>query len=246
MKKHYYLTLDTETCNGFANPLAYDIGFTIHDRKGNIYEKFSFVVREIFFGEWKKMRTAYYADKIPSYYKGLSEGKFVAKSFWEIRRLIFSLMKKYKVKAVIAYNAGFDMNALNSTARYLTKFDKENQTFFKDNTVVWDSWHMACQTILLNKPFFKDAVEHLWISESGNVQTSAEIAFRHIMKDTDFIESHTALEDAIIETAIFAKCVATHKKMNRGIIASPWRIPQPDFKEYYENHVSPLDIFGEV
>lgn len=50
MKKHYYMTLDTETCNGFANPLVYDIGFTIHDRKGNIYEKFSFVVRNFLWG----------------------------------------------------------------------------------------------------------------------------------------------------------------------------------------------------
>ena len=236
MKKHFYLTLDTETCGGFGNPLVYDIGFTIHDRKGNIYERFSYVVREIFFGEWKKMKTAYYAEKIPLYYEGLANGEFIAESFWKIRKHMLSLMKEYKVKAVIAYNAGFDINALNCTAKHLTKFDKENQTFFKEDTVIWDSWHMACQTVLKNKNFFKNAVENQWTSDCGNVKTSAEIAYRHLVKDMNFEESHTALADALIETLIFSKCIETHKKMNRNIVHFPWKIPQPDFKAYCERY----------
>lgn len=246
MKKQYFITIDTETCNGFAKPLVYDIGFTVHDLKGKIYEKFSYVVREIFFGEWKKMKTAYYADKIPFYYKGLASGEFVSRSFWEIRRHIMSLIKKYKVKAVIAYNAGFDINALNSTCRYLTKFDKEKSTFFAENQKIWCSWHMACQTIFQQKSFFKAATENKWVSDAGNVMTSAEIAFRFIKKDFDFIESHTALSDAMIETAIFAKCVAAHKKIDREIAVSPWMIPQSSFKEYFEKNINPLDFFENV
>ena len=38
-RKNYYLTLDTETCGNFGEPLVYDIGYTIHDKKGVIYEK---------------------------------------------------------------------------------------------------------------------------------------------------------------------------------------------------------------
>ena len=30
-----YLTLDTETCNTFDDPFAYDIGGAIHDEWGN-------------------------------------------------------------------------------------------------------------------------------------------------------------------------------------------------------------------
>ena len=235
MKKHIYITLDTETCGSLGNPLVYDIGYTVHDREGNIYEKRSYVIREIFYGEREKMRTAYYADKLPQYRKGVKSGKWNVASFWSIRKELFSLMKDYKVKAIIAYNAGFDVRALNSTLNYLTKFKEKEQTFFNKNTTIWCSWGMSCQTLLKQKNYFKDAIKHNWISDAGNVQTSAETAFRYINKDSSFEESHTALEDAIIETAIFAKCIKTKKKMDREILTMPWRIPQPEFKEYYKN-----------
>ena len=228
-RKNYYLTLDTETCGNLGNPLVYDIGFTIHDKKGNIYESRSYVVREIFYGEWKKMRTAYYAEKIPAYKEGIKTGKWIVKSFWEIRKEIFSLMREYNVKAVVAYNAGFDTRALNSTLNYLSKFD-EKQTFFNEKTVIWCSWGMSCQTILKQKTFFKLAIREAWVSDAGNVKTSAEIAHRYINRDFSFEEAHTALEDALIETKIFAKCFACHKHMDKIILAMPWRIPQTDFK----------------
>ena len=234
-RKNYYLTLDTETCGNFGQPLVYDIGFTIHDKKGFIYEKKSYVVREIFYGEWKKMKTAFYAKKIPHYKAGLKEGKWVAKSFWEIRKEIFSFLKEYNIKAVIAYNAGFDIKALNSTLNYLSKFEN-NQTFFNEKTVVWCSWGMACETVCKQKTFFKLAHKNDWVSEAGNIRTSAEIVNRYINKDFDFKEAHTALEDAMIETAIFAKCMATHKKMTKNILVMPWRIPQNDFKNYVMNY----------
>lgn len=230
-RKNYYVTLDTETCGSLGEPLVYDIGYTIHDKKGVIYEKRSYVIREIFFGEWRKMKTAYYANKIPCYRTGIKEGKWEVKSFWEIRKEIFSLMKKYNVKAVIAYNAGFDIRALNTTINFLSKFE-EKQTFFNEKVDIWCSWGMACETIFKQKTFFKIANNHSWVSEAGNVRTSAEIAHRYINREFDFEEAHTALEDALIETSIFAKCMAQHKKMNKNIIIMPWRIPQPDFKMF--------------
>lgn len=228
-RKNYYLTLDTETCGSLGSPLVYDIGFTIHDKKGNIYESRSYVIREIFYGEWKKMRTAYYAEKIPAYKEGIKTGKWIVKSFWEIRKEIFSLMKEYNVKAIVAYNAGFDTRALNSTLNYLSKFD-EKQTFFNEKTVIWCSWGMSCQTIFKQKTFFKLANREAWVSDAGNVKTSAEIAHRYINRDFSFEEAHTALEDALIETKIFAKCFACHKHMDKIILTMPWRIPQNDFK----------------
>lgn len=232
--KNLYLTLDTETCGSLGSPLVYDFGFAIHDNEGKIYERRSYVVREIFYGEWKLMRTAYYAEKIPMYRMGIKQGMWIAKSFWTIRKEVFELMKKYKIKAVLAYNAGFDCRALNSTLNFLSKFEEE-QTFFSEKTIVWDTWGMACQTILLQKTFFKVAYSNEWVSECGNVRTSAEIAYRYLSKEHDFEEAHTALDDALIETAIFARCVATHKKMVREIQPMPWKIPQPPFREYVES-----------
>ena len=34
-RKHYYLTLDTETANSTEKPLVYDIGGAVHDMQGD-------------------------------------------------------------------------------------------------------------------------------------------------------------------------------------------------------------------
>ena len=36
-KKKFYMVLDTETANGLDDPLVYDIGFAIIDKKGQVY-----------------------------------------------------------------------------------------------------------------------------------------------------------------------------------------------------------------
>ena len=45
----YYLTIDTETANGLDCPLAYDLGFAVHDKRGKIYEKGSYVIYDIYY-----------------------------------------------------------------------------------------------------------------------------------------------------------------------------------------------------
>ena len=35
--------------------------------------------------------------------------------------------------------------------------------------------------------------------------------------NNDFVESHTGLEDVLIEKEIFAKCMAQHKKMRKNV-----------------------------
>ena len=230
-RRNYYITIDTETCGDLGSPLVYDIGFTIHDKRGTIYERKSYVVREIFYGQWRMMKTAYYAEKIPMYKDGIKEGKWTVESFWAIRKEIFSLMREYRIKAVIAYNAGFDTRALNCTLNFLSKFET-GQTFFDERTTVWCSWGMACETIFRQRTFFKFANKEQWISEAGNVKTSAEIAHRYICREFGFEEAHTALEDALIETQIFAKCISCHKPMTKTIMNMPWRLPQDDFQAY--------------
>ena len=57
MKKQYYIILDTETANSIEQPLPYDFGWVVIDRQGNIYEKFSYVIAEIYCGERDLMKT---------------------------------------------------------------------------------------------------------------------------------------------------------------------------------------------
>ena len=66
-RKSYYMVFDTETSNGLDDPIVYDIGFAIVDKKGNVYEAKSFVIYETFCKMKDLMQSAYYADKIPNY-----------------------------------------------------------------------------------------------------------------------------------------------------------------------------------
>jgi hypothetical protein len=48
-------------------------------------------------------------------------------------------------------------------------------------------------------------------------RATAEILYRYISGEDNFIESHTGLEDVMIEKEIFAKCMAQHKPMRKKL-----------------------------
>ena len=48
-------------------------------------------------------------------------------------------------------------------------------------------------------------------------RVTAEILYRYITKDLDFVESHTGLEDVNIERQIMAYCFAKKKPMAKGL-----------------------------
>ena len=224
IKKHFYLVLDIETANHAEDALAYDVGIAIVDRYGKVYVKYSFVCYDIFELEKELMQSAYYARKIPEYYIGIESGDRVVATLYEIREVIHNLCREYDVKAIMAYNAYFDMTGLNRTQRYVTK--SKYRWFFPYGIPVHCIWHMACQTICSLKKYHKFCTDNGFVSKSGNIQTSAEVVYRILTNNPDFEEEHKGLEDVLIEAYIFAECVRKHKKMNRNINRACWRIPQ--------------------
>ena len=68
-RRKYVLVLDIETANITEDALAYDVGFAVADKKGHIYETYSYMVAEMFLDNYNKplMDTAYYAKKLPKY-----------------------------------------------------------------------------------------------------------------------------------------------------------------------------------
>lgn len=223
-RKKYFMVLDVETAGSLAKPLVYDLGFAVCDKKGNVYERRSFVISEIF-DNTKLMQSAYYASKLPIYYKGLETGAFTKVTFLEARHEFLQLMAKYDIQTVCAYNLMFDMRALKSTTEYLFGVGKKFLTTEYKDVDLLCIWSFACEVLYTQKTFSKTAVEQGWITEAGNMQTSAEIGWRYISKDFQFIEHHTGLEDVEIECQILARCIAQHKKHESGIISHPWRIP---------------------
>ena len=201
-KKHYYLMIDTEATNSLEQPLQYDIGMQIIDRNGTVYEEYSFVNQDIFYDQRDLMYSAYYANKIPNYEKDLLEGSRILSNTNEIRYWIYKKCKEYDVHAIIAHNAPFDVRALNTTLRYVTKSEK--RFCLPYGVEIWDTMRMAQDTICKQKRYQKFCEE------------TAEILYRYLINNTDFVESHTGLEDVNIERQIFMACLRQHKKMRRN------------------------------
>ena len=122
-------------------------------------------------------------------------------------------MKKYNTTTIAAHNAGFDVRALNTTQRYLTK--SKYRFFFPFSTVVWDTLKMARQTIGKQKSYrlFCEINNYLTKHKIPQVRLTAEILHRYLSGDDNFVESHTGLEDVLIEKDILAHCIRQHKKM---------------------------------
>ena len=206
-RKKYFITLDTETTNnnfesGFNDGLVYDLGFTITDKQGNIYEKRSFAIKEIF--DWKElMQSAYYYHKL----------------IWQARKIMLETMEKFGITEIYAYNTSFDITTLNNTIRYLS--GSACRYFFKYGTKYCDIWHIACQVLGKQKTFQWENVRN----SKNNLITNAERMFGYC-EQIDFEEEHTALSDAIVESQILSRCLQSHQKVDKSINRGCWRICQ--------------------
>lgn len=223
-RKKYIMVVDVETTNNIMNSkfndgLVYDLGFTIADKKGNIYAKRSFAIKEIF--EWAElMSTAYYKEKLPLYFNKLDKGIMEKITIWEARKRVKEAINYFNIKEIYAYNANFDFTTLNNTVRYLS--GSACRWFFPYGTQICDIWHIACQVLGTQKTFAWENVKN----EKNNLTTSAERMFSYLSQDFEFEEEHTGLADALIETQILARCFKTHKKIDKKINRACWRIPQ--------------------
>ena len=216
-RKNYYLTVDTETANGLDDPIVYDIGGCVHDKKGNVMETFSFIIYEVFYGMKDLMQSAYYADKIPKYQEQIDKGERKVVTYRTAKKYINELCKKYDVKAIVAHNARFDYRSTTKTQRYLTK--SKYRFFLPYGIEIWDTMKMANDTICKQWSYKEWAYTHGYITKNGRVRKTAEILYKYISGDNNFKESHTGLEDVMIEKEIFAHCIAQHKPMRKKCFA---------------------------
>ena len=222
---NYRLVIDTETCPVDkdlqevlpSNMWTYDIGWAIVDKRGKVYKTRSFINADIFLAEKELMNSAYYADKIPMYWEQIKSGERVLTSWYIIKKTLRKDMAEYGVKEVYAHNMRFDYGTLNNTERWLTK--SKYRYFFPYGTEICDTLKMARQVIGTMPTYRRFCQENGYLTKNGQLRFTAEILYRFISKDNTFVESHTGLEDVLIEKEILAYCFKQHKKMVRQLWA---------------------------
>lgn len=213
--KNYYLVLDTETCplNPILNKvtgwnmLVYDIGYCIIDKKGNIYESGSYIVDEIFNNN-RLMKSAYYGFKKPLYINELALGEHIMLPWTEVIDILNVVAEKYCIKGVYAYNAYFDMAALTTTNRFL----KQGNYYPLENYNSYDIMKIAERALVSQKAYGSFCDKHNFKTTSGRNRKNAETVYRYITDNPHYIEEHTGLQDALIESEILVKSLRQKKK----------------------------------
>ena len=210
-----YIVLDTETTNGFDDPLVYDCGWSVINDKGETLVTRSFVNADIFLDEPDLMKEAFFADKIPMYIAEIADKKRVLAHFSTIHFAFYKDCKNFEVEGIAAHNARFDYKACQCTQRYLTK--SKYRWFFPYGVPILDTLKMSKQTFAKDKDYIDFCKAHDFMI-NGRPRLTAEIIYKYITGNIDFEESHTGLEDTEIEKVIFWECL----KMNSDIECRLW------------------------
>lgn len=198
-----YLMFDTETTNEIDCPFCYDFGYSVIDESGKVYEQGSFVVADVFLDK-KLMASAYFADKIPQYWEDIKSGKRLLRRWKTIRSIVRDVMTYHEIDTVVAHNARFDYTSTATTQRYLTC--SKWRYFFPYGTKFVCTLKMARATFK-EEAYTTFCEENQYLTTYGKPQYTAEVIYRYLTNDTTFVESHTGLEDVVIETQIFIECL---------------------------------------
>lgn len=210
------MMIDTETTNSLDDPVVYDVGFQVFDLEGNTYESCSMINTEVF-NDPNLMSTAYYAEKIPRYMEQVLTGKSVMIPWKSIKTVVKDSIIRNDCKIVCAHNARFDCKSLNLTQRYITT--SKWRYFLPYGVEWWDTLRMAREVLKQDDNYRQFCLDNGYVTSRNVSKYTAEVIYRYISGENEFIESHTGLEDVKIEKEIFLYCL----KQNPEIDGRLWR-----------------------
>lgn len=222
-----YIVFDTETApdNGpqaggpkAEHSLVYDFGYVVWSSKGKKLAEHSYVITDTF-SDVSVMKNAYYANKLPQYWEGIRNGLWEPVTLLEARKQFVKDVKDYGVKDLWAYNAKFDKTTLNHSLYVASNgFQKYFMPYGTRLRDVWD--YSSC--ITATQQYCAFVKKHNLFTASGNPKTSAESVYAFLTRNEEYVERHTALEDAKIESAILQAAKKKHCK-KRQTIGIGWK-----------------------
>lgn len=224
-KKKKFIVLDVE---GYSDCRPYDVGFQVVDKSGNIYEEYSVsimpAVEENLLKFYERRDTISLKSANEMAHRNIHEiltdtqGKYL--KCYDIERFfkaLLSVIVKYKVTEIWAYNVTFDRSALRRL------FGEENFSILSEMVNFCDIIPAILYTKLLTKKYVKFCHENGYLTDKGNLQTKAEVVYRFLTGNNSFEEEHTGLADVKIETEILLAALKAKKKLHKKPVQS-WKI----------------------
>lgn len=209
-----YIVIDTETTNGFDDPLVYDCGWAVIDENGNVLKARSYVIADVFCNE-ELMKDAYFADKIPQYVADVADGKRKMAWFENVKKVLRKDCKKFNVTAIMAHNMRFDYRSCTRSQRYITK--SANRWFYPYGVQLWDTLRMARETFGKDEDYRNFCSENGYLMQNKSPRMTAEILYRYLSGNNEFEEEHTGLADVMIEKEIFKACMAKNPNCKKSV-----------------------------
>jgi DNA polymerase III epsilon subunit-like protein len=166
------------------------------------------VVADIFLDS-ELMSSAYFADKIPQYWEDIKNGKRILRRFKTIKAILRDVVAQYGIRYVVAHNASFDYRSLNYTQRLLTS--SKYRYFLPWGVEIWDTLKMARECLGKDEQYKQFCIDNGFTygkEDKLQCRFTAEIIYRYLTGNLDFVEEHTGLEDVLIEKDILAYCIA--------------------------------------
>ena len=237
-----------------AKPLIYDLGWKVIDAQGRTYARKNYLISEIFSvpaifdTAYYASKRCIYLEKLEKGEIILTDWKTASAELVEdmdacVAVGAYNSMFDYK-KAIPftdlyiskLYSPDFHdwLNYQNKKLPWLAVghnnpnpngFDETIFRFRGKEYPLCDLWGLSCRHILNCDEYKNMCLDNDWQTASGKYfKTSAETAFRFFSETLDFEEAHTAIDDAEIESLLFAEiCKRTKKKFEMGIIYFPFR-----------------------
>ena len=235
-----------------AKPLIYDIGWQVIDAKGYVYSRHAFLVQETFFvpnvfntAYYKEKRPLY----MQKYQNGTitaktwNEAVKVLENDLQHVEIVLAYNSMFDFKKAIGFTERY-IDALYSPfyndweygQKRICKnilsgkkwenqeeFDKYHFELRGKKYLLADIWGDVCTQRINCDKYRKYCLENKQLTNSGLFfKSSAETVFSYMFKDNGFTESHTAIEDAIIESDILIKLLQK-KKVTIGLTYFPFK-----------------------
>lgn len=224
-----------------AKPLVYDIGYVIVDRNGNIKVSRNFLIQETFFvpnvfntAYYKSKRPMYmeklqkgeievatWEQAIATLIQDLEDVDLICayNATFDFKKAIPFTERYIKALYSDCYNEWEQEQYKKCLAIAKGNDNSKNEKFLNPTFELRnreypliDLWGLACERLINTKSYKDFCFENQLFTNSGTYfKTSAETVFQYVTGNTEFIEEHTALADAQIESDILVKCLRKGK-----------------------------------
>lgn len=184
----------------------FDVSFSIYSQETGIIGTAGYIIQE------NQNRVPYYVDRITRYTQYVEQGNYAVATFSQVMDSIAKVIEKYDVRYVTAYNASFDWGQIQKACELF------GASYPFTNVAKFDIMTAFAETIGRRNTYHKFCQDNGFLTEAGRCQIKAEVAYRYLVNNPQFVEEHTGYADSIIECYILERVLKQRKRLTKRIL----------------------------